>query len=48
MAILEVENLRSKYSASGPEILKGISFEVEDDDFFAIKINLDQVYQPFD
>ncbi len=36
MAILEVENLRSKYSASGPEILKGISFEVEENDFFAI------------
>ena len=36
MAILEVENLRSRYSASGPEILKGISFEVEEDDFFAI------------
>ena len=37
MAILEVKNLRSKYSASGPEILKGISFEVEENDFFAIK-----------
>ena len=36
MAILEVENLRSKYSASGPEILKGISFEVDENDFFAI------------
>jgi phosphonate transport system ATP-binding protein len=36
MAILEVENLRAKYSARGPEILKGISFEVEDNDFFAI------------
>ena len=36
MAILEVENLRSKYSSNGPEILKGISFEVEENDFFAI------------
>ncbi|MCP4433270.1 MAG: phosphonate ABC transporter ATP-binding protein [Gammaproteobacteria bacterium] len=36
MAILEVDNLRSKYSSNGPEILKGISFQVEDDDFFAI------------
>lgn len=36
MAILEVENLRAKYSARGPEILKGISFVVEDNDFFAI------------
>ena len=36
MAILEVKNLRSKYSARGPEILKGISFEVEENDFFAI------------
>ncbi len=36
MAILEVENLRSKYSSNGPEILKGISFRVEEDDFFAI------------
>lgn len=36
MAILEVKDLRAKYSSGGPEILKGISFEVEDDDFFAI------------
>jgi phosphonate transport system ATP-binding protein len=36
MAILEVDNLRSKYTFSGPEILKGISFQVEEDDFFAI------------
>ena len=36
MAILEVRGLRARYSASGPEILKGISLNVEDDDFFAI------------
>lgn len=36
MAILEVDNLKSKYTFSGPEILKGISFQVEEDDFFAI------------
>lgn len=36
MAILEVKDLRAKYTSGGPEILKGISFEVEDDDFFAI------------
>lgn len=36
MAILEVKDLRAKYSPGGPDILKGISFEVEDDDFFAI------------
>ncbi len=36
MAILEVKDLRVRYNASGPEILKGISFEVSEDDFFAI------------
>ena len=36
MAILEVDNLRSKYTFNGPEILKGISFQVEEDDFFGI------------
>lgn len=36
MAILEVRDLHAKYSSSGPDILKGISFEVEEDDFFAI------------
>jgi phosphonate transport system ATP-binding protein len=36
MAILEINDLRARYSASGPEILKGISFAVEEDDFFAI------------
>ena len=36
MAILEVSDLRARYTSSGPEILKGISFEVEEDDFFAI------------
>ena len=36
MTILKVTDLHASYSASGPEILKGITFEVEDDDFFAI------------
>ena len=36
MSILSVKDLRVRYTASGPEILKGISFEVEADDFFAI------------
>ncbi len=36
MAIVEVRDLRASYSARGPEILKGISFRVEADDFFAI------------
>jgi len=36
MAILEVNELRARYVSSGPEILKGISLEVEEDDFFAI------------
>lgn len=36
MALLEVSDLRARYSSSGPEILKGISFQVEENDFFAI------------
>ncbi|MCG8547258.1 MAG: phosphonate ABC transporter ATP-binding protein [Alphaproteobacteria bacterium] len=36
MAVLEVKDLYARYSAKGPDILKGISFEVEGDDFFAI------------
>ncbi len=36
MPILEVRNLCAKYSKSGPEILKNVSFDVEEDDFFAI------------
>lgn len=36
MTILQVSDLRARYSTSGPEILKGISFEVEENDFFAI------------
>jgi len=35
MSILSVTDLKVRYS-TGPEILKGISFEVEADDFFAI------------
>ena len=36
MNILNVTGLHASYSTSGPEILKGIDFTVEDDDFFAI------------
>jgi phosphonate transport system ATP-binding protein len=36
MAVLVVRDLRARYSAKGPEVLKGISFEVSEDDFFAI------------
>lgn len=36
MSILSVRDLRVRYSASGPEILKGINFDVEEDDFLAI------------
>ena len=36
MATLEVNELRIRYTRSGPEILKGVSFKVEKDDFFAI------------
>jgi phosphonate transport system ATP-binding protein len=36
MATLEVKDLRIRYTRSGPEILKGVSFDVEKDDFFAI------------
>ena len=36
MSVLKVDDLHARYSSSGPEILKGISFEVEENDFFAI------------
>ncbi len=36
MNVLEVSDLKVRYSAKGPEILKGIDFEVKDDDFLAI------------
>jgi phosphonate transport system ATP-binding protein len=36
MPTLEVHELRIRYARSGPEILKGVSFKVEKDDFFAI------------
>jgi len=36
MATLEVKDLRIRYNRSGPEILKGLSFSVEPEDFFAI------------
>ncbi|MEM7170766.1 MAG: phosphonate ABC transporter ATP-binding protein [Pseudomonadota bacterium] len=36
MPILSVKDLKARYSSKGPLILKGISFEVEEKDFFAI------------
>lgn len=36
MAILEVKDLKANYGFAGPDILKSVSFNVEDDDFFAI------------
>ena len=36
MPILEVRDLSARYSSSGPEVLKSVSFDVEADDFFAI------------
>lgn len=36
MSILEVTDLRARYAKGAPEVLKGISFNVEQDDFFAI------------
>ncbi len=36
MNVLTVSDLKVRYSAKGPEILKGIDFEVKDDDFLAI------------
>ena len=36
MSILEVRNLDARYTKSGPKILDNVSFDVEEDDFFAI------------
>jgi phosphonate transport system ATP-binding protein len=36
MAILSVKDLQARYQKGGPLILKGISFEVDENDFFAI------------
>ena len=36
MSTLEVKDLCASYSSSGPEILKGISFDVAENDFLAI------------
>ncbi len=36
MSVLEVNELRVRYNARSKEILKGINFEVEENDFFAI------------
>ena len=36
MMVLSVRDLRVRYSLKGPEILKGIDFDVQADDFMAI------------
>ena len=36
MSILQVRNLKVSYAASGPQILKGIDFAVDGDDFCAV------------
>lgn len=36
MSILQVKDLKARYSSSGPEILKGIDFDVQAGDFYAI------------
>ena len=36
MTVLSVRDLRVRYSAKGPEILRGIDFDVQADDFMAI------------
>ena len=36
MIVLSVRDLRVRYSLKGPEILKGIDFDVQADDFMAI------------
>ena len=36
MAVLSVRNLCVQYSSKGPQILKGIDFDVESDDFLAM------------
>jgi phosphonate transport system ATP-binding protein len=36
MSVLQVNELRVRYNARSKEILKGINFEVEENDFFAI------------
>lgn len=36
MTVLSVRDLRVRYSAKGPEILKGIDFDVQSDDFLAM------------
>ncbi|MGB3280630.1 MAG: phosphonate ABC transporter ATP-binding protein [Pseudorhodobacter sp.] len=36
MPVLSVRNLKVRYSAKGPEILKGIDFDLQSDDFLAM------------
>ena len=36
MSVLTVKDLTVRYSAKGPEILKGISFDLQEDDFLAM------------
>ena len=36
MSVLKIDDLRVRYSRSGSEVLKGVSFDVDAEDFFAI------------
>ena len=36
MSVLEINDLSVRYGGRGPEVLKGVSFNVDADDFFAI------------
>ncbi len=36
MSVLEIDDLRVRYGGRGPEVLKGVSFDVDAQDFFAI------------
>ncbi|MET3791502.1 phosphonate ABC transporter ATP-binding protein [Aquamicrobium terrae] len=36
MPVLEVRNLKVRYAATGPQILKGVEFAVDDSDFCAV------------
>src|SRR5215210_679246 len=36
MPVVDVRELRARYTQSGPEILRGVSFTLEDNDFCAV------------
>ena len=36
MSVLEINDLRVRYTGNGPEVLKGVGFNVDAEDFFAI------------